>query len=356
VLAPYVALSLRVMLALQAPAVPPAAAGGDQTILWFRSTDAATVDARALLDAVAVYTRDLGLTLRTATEPTAVPADAPSAGDAAATLRAQGARLGFWCEMRPGADIAVLTVVAPDGHLELHLVERTGAHEAELYRAIALKLRSVLVGTATPEPVAPPPGAPTSPPASPASPPDAGLRAQSALPVPARRVFLTVGYRFSTPFDSTSFRHALALDGALAIGRRLELDAGTELATRLEQQVTTGAITDTISIFDWPITLGARLVRRGDRFTFGGGAFAALHLRWASATGTDGMEQSSFAAGAGAGAELLGRIRLSGGLAGELRVYAEVPVPKTRYTLRDVQALDVGPRAGVGLGVAFPAP
>ncbi len=354
-----VALSLHALLALQAPEAPPATAAGAQTILWFRLADTATIDARALLDAVGVYTRDLGLAVRDAPDVTPVPADASAATAATATLRAQGARLGFWCELRPGADVAVLTVVAPDGHLELHLVERTGAQEAELYRAIGLKLRSVLTGTATPEPAprAPPPAAP--PPASPPAgviAPDVGVRAEAAPPAtPARRPFISVGYRVSMPFDAASPRHALAIEGAMPIGRLLELAVGTALAPRIEERVDT----DSLSVFDWPITAGARIVRRRPAVTFGGGLFAALHLRWASAAGTDaGIAQSgtSFTAGAGAGAEALARIRLTGALAGELRIYGEMPLPTTHYTLRGAEAVELGPRVGIGLGLVFPAP
>jgi hypothetical protein len=348
VLAPIVALSLHALFAQQAPSVPPPAAANESTILWFRSADTASIDARALLDAVAVYTRDLGLAVRTAAEPTAVPADAASARAAASALRAQGARLGFWCEMRVGAENAVLTVVAPDGHLELHTVERTGAQEAELYRAIGLKLRSVLVGTATPEP-APPRPPPAAPP--PAAATDSGVRAVPAAPPTAGRLFLSAGYRFSAPFDSGPLQHALAIDGALAIGRLFEIDAGTALAPKREQRVGS----DAISVFDWPIMAGARVVRRGARFTVGGGVFGALHLLWASAT-RDAMQTSSFTIAGGAGAELLARLRLAGALAGELRLYAEVPVPTTHYFVGDVDALAIGPRAGVGLGLAFPAP
>jgi hypothetical protein len=354
VLASPVAVSLHALAALvvlQAPSTPVPAPAGDHTILWLRSSDAATIDARALLDAVAVYTRDLGLAVRAAADPAPVPADARAARDASAMLRAQGARLGFWCEMRPGAEVAVLTVIGADGHLELHLVERTSAHEAELYRAIGLKLRSVLTGTAVPEPAPlPPPVAPAPAPAPAAALPTVGARAEP--PPPARHSFVSLGYRFSSPVDDASPRHALAIDGGLALARPLEIYAGTELAPRREDAVDT----DTLSIFDWPIIAGARVVRRGGRATFGGGVFAALHLLWASASGTDGMRERSFTAGGGAGAELLARLHLGGAVAGELRVYAEVPFPTTHFSLRGHEAVDVGARAGAGLGLVFPAP
>jgi hypothetical protein len=349
VLASPVAVSLHALaalVALQGPPTAPAPAG-DSTVLWFRSSDAAaTIDARALLDAVAVYTRDLGLTVGAAADPAPVPADAPAAREASAALRAQGARLGFWCELRPGADVAVLTVIGTDGHLELHLVERTGAHEAELYRAIGLKLRSVLTGTAVPEPSPVPPPAPV--PAT--SVPTVGARAEP--PSPARRPFVSLGYRLSSPVDNASARHALAIDGGLPLGRLVEIYAGTELAARREDVVDT----DTLSIFDWPLVAGARVVRRGGRATFGGGVFTALHLLWASARGTDGMAESSSTAAGGAGAELLARLHLTGAVAGELRVYAEVPFPTTHFSLRGREAVDLGARAGAGLGLVFPAP
>jgi hypothetical protein len=352
VLASHVALVLRAWLVLAAtpPEAPPA--DRDSTvILWLRSADAATIDGRALMDAVTVYTRDLGLSVRAAPDPAPVPADATSARDAAATVRAQGARLGFWCELRPDANVAVLTVVAGDGHLELHLVERTGAHEAELYRAIGLKLRGVLTGTAVPAPSPPRP-----PPSAGAAPlPEAAalptVAAQSA-PAAARRAFVSIGYRLSTPVASASARHALALHGALAISRLLELTAGTEVAPRLAED----ANGDRLTLFDWPILVGARVVRRTARVSFGGGAFAALHLLWASATGGAGEQQSSFTAAGGLGVDALARLALTGALASELRVYAEVPLPTTRYQLDGVEAASLATRAGVGLALVFPGP
>jgi hypothetical protein len=240
--------------------------------------------------------------------------------------------------------------------LELHLVERTGAHEAEQYRAIALKLRSVLVGTATPEPVPPrpPPTGPPSPP--PTAAPAADLRAEPRQPsAPPRHLFVSAGYHVSTAIDSASARHALAADVTYAFGNPFEIHAGTELATRLDQQ----AGGDTISVFDLPLSAGARIVWRGPRLTLGTGPFAAVHLLWASASGMDaGMAQtaSAFNVAGGAGAEAIARLRLSGQLAGELRLFGEVPVPTTHYSLRSNEVLAVGPRVGAGLGLVFPAP
>jgi hypothetical protein len=176
---------------------------------------------------------------------------------------------------------------------------------------------------------------------------------------------VSAGYRLSTPFESASPRHALAIDGTMAIGPLFEVDVGTELAARRAQSHETtdasGPLVDTISVFDWPITAGLRVVRRSSRVTLGAGPYAALHLLWASASGGEGMEQmhqSVFTASGGAGAELIARVRLTGALSGELRLYGEVPLPTTGYTLRGAEGdvLNVGARAGIGLGLAFPAP
>jgi len=364
VLAHPIVLSLHALFALQSPAAP-AGATPEQTILWFRSPDAAAIDARALLDAVAVYTRDLGLTVRTAAESRSVPADAAGANEAAATLHAQGARLGFWCVIRPGADTAALTVIGADGHLELHLVERTGAHEAEQYRAIALKLRSVLAGTATPEPVvvvAPPPRPPAAPPPLTVAAPapartDLAVRAPPPTEPSRPRLFASVGYRLSMPFDSTSARHALAIDGTLALGRLFEIFAGTELAGRRELQLNAEAMeTDHVSVFDLPLNAGGRVVWRQARWTIGGGLYGAVHLLWASATASGGTGPTAFTTAGGAGADALARLRVAGALAVELRLYVEVPAPTTRYFVNGVGPLDVGARGGIGLGLAFPVP
>ena len=84
--------------------------------------------------------------------------------------------------------------------------------------------------------------------------------------------------------------------------------------------------------------------------------FAAVHFLWASATGEDGARESSFTAAGGGGVEALARYRLSGTLAGELRAYVEVPLPTTRYQLNGTDAAAVSTRAGLGLGLVFPAP
>jgi hypothetical protein len=170
-------------------------------------------------------------------------------------------------------------------------------------------------------------------------------------------VFVSVGYQISTTVDSPEARHALAVDGAIAFARPFEVHAGSELATRLDQQ----SSGDTISVFDLPLSVGARLVWRGPRVTLGAGPFAAVHLLWASASGTDaGMAQSAskFNVAGGGGADAIVRARLSASLAAELRLFGEIPVPTTHYSLRNTgtEVLAFGARVGAGLGLVFPAP
>jgi hypothetical protein len=106
VLASTVVLSLHAWLALQAPAAATDTTAGDphdQAVLWFRSTDAIdapVIDARALLDAVAVYTRDLASRCRPRRS-APVRRTRRRRARRRDALRAQGARLGFWCELRP---------------------------------------------------------------------------------------------------------------------------------------------------------------------------------------------------------------------------------------------------------------
>ena len=92
------------------------------------------------------------------------------------------------------------------------------------------------------------------------------------------------------------------------------------------------------------------------RLTFAVGPFVAAHLLWASADAADGATAASFSATAGAGAEALVRVRLSNLLGGELRAFAETPIPTTRYWVREVPTLELGPRVGLAVGLVFPGP
>ena len=365
--------------ALLGAGAPPTTAG-DPVVLWLGPFDSGALDGAALLEAVSVYTRDLSLETRTATDipPPARPArDAGVDAAAGAAIRAHGARLGFWCEPAPDARTTALVIVDGEGRLEVRVVDSAGLDGPELYRAIALKLRAVLAATIGPEVAALSGGAPRAPPSSAAPaaivPPSggatgaadaaagggAGAVVVAASPVTpgAGRFFAELGYRISTPLGSGAIQQGAAGEAGAHLGRAVELALGAALETRASDSNGAG----TVSLFDLPIDLEARWVWRGrgpsrfSRLSWGGGGFAAVHLSWATATASTGAQQTSFALGSGVGLAALVRGALGRGIAGEARLYTELPLPSTTYWVQGTPVLDRGARVGLGLSLVFPA-
>ena len=360
---------------------PPSTTAGDPVVLWLGPFASGALDDAALLEAVSVYTRDLSLETRSATDVSPPTPAARAAGvDAAAgaSIRAHGARLGFWCEPAPDARTTALIIVDGEGRLEVSVVDSAGLDGPELYRAIALKLRAVLAATIGPEVAAipgaaprasssssssPAPAAAVAPPAGAAGPGDAAARGgagavvvTAAPPVPSRpaRFFAALGYRVSTPLGAGSIQQGAAAEGGAHLGRAVELALGAALETRA--MASSGA--GTVSLFDLPIEVEARWIGRGrglPRLSWGGGAFAAVHLSWATATAATGAQQTSFDLEGGLGVAALVRGALGGGIAGEARLYTELPLPSTTYWVQGAPVLDRGARVGLGLGLVFPA-
>ncbi|HLK89181.1 MAG TPA: hypothetical protein VKZ18_04750 [Polyangia bacterium] len=360
-MAPLHWLALLMALGTATPSAP-----GGAVVLWLGPFDRAALDGAALLEAVAVYTRDLDLETRTATGIAPPSPAARAAGrDAAAgaAVRAQGGRLGFWCEPDGDGKKASLIIVDGDGRLEVRVIEGAGPGP-ELYRAIALKLRAVLAATIGPEAAAPRAATPVEEPAplavAPAAPPPAAAvtarapvvvaAAPPAPPSGGGRFFGAVGYRISTPLGSGSFQQGLTAELGARPGHGLEL----ALALAAETHATDTAAIGTVSVFDLPIAVEARVVRGGRRLAWGGGGFVAAHLLWATATDTAGETQTSRNVGAGAGLTALVRGAFGGGLSGEARLHVELPVPATYYWIGPTQVLEVGPRVGLGLALVFP--
>ena len=362
--------------ALLGVGAPPTAAS-DPIVLWLGPFDGSALDGAALLEAVSVYTRDLSLETRTATD---VPLPTPAARDAGvdaaagAAIRAHGARLGFWCEPAPDARTTALIIVDGEGRLEVRVVDSVGLDGPELHRAIALKLRAVLAATIGPEAAASPgearraassSGAPvvTVPPSAGATAPadvgargGAGVVAVAAVPPAARgqgRFFAALGYRVSTSLASGAVQQGVAAEVGAHLGRAAELALGAALETRASGSASAG----TVSLFDLPIDVEARWVRRGPgRLSWGGGAFAAVHLAWATATAPTGAQQTSFDVAGGVGLAALVRGALGRGIAGEARLYTELPLPRTTYWVQGTPVLDRGARVGLGLSLVFPSP
>ena len=355
-------------MALTGAGAPPPS--GAPVLLWLGPFDAAALDSAALLEAVSVYTRDLSLETRMATEiapPSSAARAAGGAPAAGAALRAHGARLGFWCEPAPDGKTTALITIDVDGHLELRVVDGAALGGPELYRAIALKLRAMLAATIGPEavavpgaPVVPPPAAPAPPSVNPSSPgvpsaagrPAATVVAVGSPPAPeSGRFFGALGYRISTPFGSGSFQQGATAEAGARLGRAGELALGLAVETRAADS----AVVGTVSVFDLPIAVEARWVRHGRGVSWGGGGFLAAHLLWSTATSAGGAQQTSFDLGGGAGVEALARAAFGGGVAGEARLYAELPIPTTRYLVGGTPVLALGARIGVGLALVFPA-
>ncbi|HXT96062.1 MAG TPA: hypothetical protein VN853_07155 [Polyangia bacterium] len=362
--------SIALLLAL----ATPASANGNPIVLWLGPFDAGGIDGRALLEAVAVYTRDLNLETRTATGVAPPAAAARAAGRdpaAGAAIRAQGARLGFWCEPAADGQTTSLIIVDGDGRLELRVVEGAGPGP-ELYRAIALKLRALLAASIGPEappapveaPSLPPPplGTPPVPPTPappPTAPPNAAATVSATIvapPPPAAdsgRFFAALGYRISAPLGSGSLQQGATGEAGLRLGRAAELALGLAVETHATDTATIG----TVSVFDLPIDVAARFVHRGRRVSWGGGGFLAAHLLWATANGFEGSRQTVFDVGSSVGVAALARGALGSGLRAEARLYVELPVPPTYYWIGPKsQILEVGPRVGLGLALVFPSP
>jgi hypothetical protein len=371
-MAAFHSLALALMAALLGAGSPPTAAG-DPVVLWLGSFEPGALDGAALLEAVSVYTRDLSLETRTATDvPPPTPAARGAGVDAAAgaAVRAHGARLGFWCEPATDARTITLIIVDGEGRLEVRQVDSAGLDGPELYRAIALKLRAVLAATIGPEAAAIPGAPPRAPspmptvvvsPSSPAPPAVDSVAAGgagTAVVAAARprtrgseRFFGALGYRVSTPVGSGAIQQGAAAEAGARLGRAAELALGLAIETR----ATGSAGVGTVSLFDLPIDLEARWVRRGPRLGWGGGAFAAVHLLWATATASTGAQQASFDLGGGVGVAALVRGPLGPGVAAEARLYAELPLPSTSYWVQGSSVLELGARLGLGLSLVFPA-
>jgi hypothetical protein len=80
-----------------------------------------------------------------------------------------------------------------------------------------------------------------------------------------------------------------------------------------------------------------------------------VHLLWATATDPKGAQQASFDLGGGVGVAALVRGPIGRGVAGEARLYAELPFPSTTYWVQGNPVFDLGARIGLGLSLVLPA-
>ena len=353
----------------------PGAAGG-QAIVFFSRPEKRVLDEGLLLDAVAIYTRDLGLSVvRVEDQPPSflIPA---TTDDAVAVLRTRSARLGFWYQAAPdGRSLELFTV---DGRKQMtrQPFVNDAAPGVDLYRAIALKIRVMVVGAEAPAPPVPSavpagsasPGATAAGATASAAKPTGGKSSRAAATAVAERPssgpasepapsspaspswLLGAGYALSLPSGSASWRHA----GALHLMRSFHAPFEAELGLELAPSDSLSASTGNLAVRDVPVRVGVRLVRRGPSWVVGLGVIAGAHLLFAHAASPDASTDRAWTSGAG-GLEFLARTGRHGGVAPELRLWVEAKVPHTRFLVKGgdprFEAGSFG--AGVSLGLTF---
>ena len=364
---------------------------GGPAIVFFSHPEKRLLDEALLLDAVSIYTRDLGLTVqRSGGMPSLNGASAPT-DDVVAVLRARAARIGFWCLVAADGRSIELVVVDVRKQVTHQTFAVDGVPGPDLYRAMALKLRVLATGRENPTTVAP--NAPAAgavlaspggnvqtgnpPTAEPGSARNSGIveRAETAKPTPrtaedavvvanrapashsreARRLFLSADYALSIPSGSASWRHAGALHGIVRFRSMGEGDLGLEVAASQARSATAG----TISVLDVPVRLGLRAAGPGRLHFVTVGVVAGAHflsargVGVASAPGTD----RAFTVAASGGFELVARTGSMHGWAPEFRAWIEGNAPRTRFLIRGDPGFEAGAvNGGFSLGVAFPAP
>ncbi len=137
----------------------------------------------------------------------------------------------------------------------------------------------------------------------------------------------------------------------VATHANLEWDLGTDLAPAADR---TTAVA-TISVIDVPLRIGGRWLYEAGPFIVGGGPFLGVH--WLSANASAGMSTDRRTAFGGAGGvDGVARGPVIAGFAPQLRVWVEVNVPRTRFTIQGIPNYDVGAvRLGLNIEVAAPA-
>jgi hypothetical protein len=351
------------------------------TLLYLVPTRPNGLDPRALVGTVALYTKDLHLSVQTT--PDDVTAPTPADIDRlAALVQARGASLAVWCAPADDGRTIKLFSVDARGTLGKGVANVAGLHGPDVNRAIALTVRALLAPPGTTNgppaespgpkdagppgdgqagrraPPAPPTAVPPAPPPQPALSPRASeVAAGAAAPVPATAIEwgAVVEYCVAWPTQAAGPHQALALQAIADLGARrsFEVVVGLELAQPVRQSTAAGSG----SLFDLPLRLGGRLMRDGERSRTGIGAFGTVHLLSASATSTSGPTVDSLTAAGGAGLEVLLRARAVWRLSWEARLWAERWIPRTWFMQDQQVAVETGGYAlGLALGAAFSRP
>ena len=164
---------------------------------------------------------------------------------------------------------------------------------------------------------------------------------------------LSGGYRLTLPTDPAQIRHAVFIEGALPLGRLVEVTLATEMATEPSGVNPFGAVT----LLDVPLRAGVRFRVERRRWRFGAGPLASLHILDATLVDFASGRGSDLRIAVGLGADAVWQIILTPHLGIDLRLLAEALVPRQRFSVAATPALDVGPALfGVATGLMFTAP
>jgi hypothetical protein len=336
--------------------------------------------ATVLVDALRIYTRDLGRTVALGgAPPTALTAEQlEPIGDAAL---AAGDEVVVWFGELDGAPL-LYAYRASTGELRQTPVEPDEPLRSA--RALALKVRALIAArsdehqwsapAATPPPPpppapsaappstesgpesvrpTPPPPAPSPPAATPPPPVPTSVQRSAA---PPRRNWLdaTVAYGVTVPTQTAWIRHGLTLRLALPWGR-LPLTAFVDAA--FTSAPTTVVDGNPVTARIWPVGIGVGLRLRRPRWQLVIAPRASLQIVDAAASASDGRNGAAqrYAAGLGALAETTWMFSRWVGATGA--VTAEALVPRLAFAAGGMSSTDLGwVQVGFAAGLLFSLP
>jgi hypothetical protein len=292
-----------------------------------------------LVDALRIYTRDIGRTVRLGgSAPTTLAPDELERIGAAEP----DAEVVVWLGDHVAFALRISTMEVRETPVE--------ADDPQAARTLALKVRALLTSRAeawsiTPPPPSPSPSplpspSPPPPPPSPPSPPSPPLPTPpSGAPVIAHRTWLeaTAAYGALVPTNVDWVRHGLTLRFAVPVWR---LSVFVDTAFTTAPTVTVNGVPITARV--WPVGAGVefRIDRRDWRI--GVGPRLSLQIVDAEATSPNGQSGSARRYSAGVGVMSQALWKFSRHVAALVSVSAEVLVPRLEFTAGGANVTDLG--------------
>jgi hypothetical protein len=322
-----------------------------------------------LLDALRIYTRDLGRSVRTAGHaPASLDPDALEA--VATSARAAGDEIVVWFGERDGAAVLYALRVAT---MDLRETAVEPDEPLRTARTLALKVRALLttrdprewsvppeakaVAERQPTPDMPRPTPSPSPSTSTStSTPATAQPTLRAPPPPKSRDFveLSAEYGVMVPTQPAWFRHGLTVRVAVP-WRRWPLAAFVDTAFTTAPSTTVDG--NTLGARIWPLAAGVELRLRRPRWQLAGGPRASLQIVDAEVRAADGRVGSNrlYLAGLGLLGEAAWLFSRNVGLLASIS--AEVLVPRLQLAAGGPSTSDLGwVQFGINLGACFSLP